>query len=55
MADIDAAREDLGDEAANAAGANCRPIGRLDHGVPLTEYREDHPYIVAMYDLPQRG
>ncbi len=52
---VDAARADLGDAAVNAPGANCRPIGRIEHGVPLTEYDPSHPYIVAMYDLPDRG
>ncbi len=46
----DGAREDLGDHRTGAEGANCRPCGVVADPRPLTEYREDHPYIVAMYD-----
>ena len=49
------ARRDLGDEMHGRDGANCRPIGRVENAQPLTEYDEDHPYIIAMYDLPQIG
>jgi arylsulfatase A-like enzyme len=52
---VDATREDLGDDAAGIVGANRRPIGSVERGVPLTEYDPSHPYIVAMYDLPDRG
>lgn len=48
----DAIRRDLGDEATGITGTGCRPIGRVDNPKPLTEYREDHPYMIAMYDLP---
>ncbi|MFW5915072.1 MAG: sulfatase [Planctomycetota bacterium] len=51
----DEARDDLGDGATNAEGSNRRPIGRVEEASPLTEYDEDHPYIVAMYDLADRG
>ena len=50
-----AARADLGDAATGMEGANCRPIGKVDNPSPLTEYREDHPYIVAMYDVKDAG
>ncbi|MBS3762986.1 MAG: sulfatase [Planctomycetes bacterium] len=49
------ARRDLGDGAREMEGENCRPIGRVEDATPLTEYDEDHPYIVAMYDLPNAG
>ena len=47
-----AIREDLGDEALGLSGKGARPIGRVEKAKPLTEYRSDHPYMVAMYDLP---
>ena len=47
-----AIREDIGDEACGIVGKNNRPIGRVENPKPLTEYREDHPYMIAMYDLP---
>ena len=47
-----AIREDLGDEALGIVGKGTRHIGRIENGKPLTEYRSDHPYMVAMYDLP---
>jgi len=51
-AKADAIREDLGDEALGVSGKGTRPIGRVEKAKPLTEYRSDHPYMVAMYDLP---
>ena len=54
MAKADATREDLGDAAAGAQG-QTRPIGRVEVGVPLTEYDPNHPYIEAEYDLSDRG
>lgn len=48
-------REDLGDARAGDQGKNCRPIGRVENPLPLTEYDPDHPYIVAMYDVPNAG
>jgi arylsulfatase A len=48
-------REDLGDDATGQAGANCRPLGRVENPKPLTEYDPDHPYIMAMYDIPNAG
>lgn len=48
----DKIRADIGDAATGKAGKNNRPIGRVENAKPLTSYREDHPYIIAMYDLP---
>jgi arylsulfatase A len=48
---VEEARQDLGDEITGVAGANIRPSGQVDNPKPLTVYREDHPYMVAMYDL----
>ena len=50
-----ACRVDLGDSLTGVQGANTRPIGRVDDPKPLTEYREDHPYYMAMYDKPDFG
>jgi arylsulfatase A-like enzyme len=52
---LDACREDIGDEALGIQGKNVRPIGRVDHPRPLTQYNPEHPYIIAMYDLKDRG
>jgi arylsulfatase A-like enzyme len=52
---IDACREDLGDAMTGAEGANRRPAGHVDDARPLAFHDEDHPYIIAMYDLPDVG
>jgi arylsulfatase A len=49
------ARDSLGDALTGRAGADVRPIGRVDHPVPLTAYDADHPYYLAEYDLADRG
>lgn len=46
----DRVREELGDAALEIEGNARRPIGRVDNPRPLTEYDENHPYIVASYD-----
>jgi arylsulfatase A len=51
----DACRDDLGDLAVGAAGRNCRPVGKAADPRPLTEYDPQHPYIIAEYDLTDRG
>ena len=48
----DEMRQDIGDEASGIVGQNNRAAGRLPEGKTLTEYRQDHPYMIAMYDLP---
>lgn len=55
MAKIDACRQDIGDEAVGIEGQNIRPVGRVENPDTLTHYDPDHPYFIAMYDLPQRG
>jgi arylsulfatase A-like enzyme len=50
-----AMRKDLGDAATGVAGSNCRPAGRVENPQTLTRYDPDHPYLMAMYDLPDRG
>ena len=51
-AQADLIRADIGDEGTGVTGANNRPIGQIENAKTLTEYREDHPYMIAMYDLP---
>jgi len=48
-------RADIGDVAVGTEGKNCRPVGRVENPKPLTEYNEDHPYIISMYDIPYGG
>ena len=48
-------RTDLGDTRTGVQGANIRPAGRVANPKTLTEYREDHPYYMAMYDKPDAG
>ncbi|MDX1682675.1 MAG: sulfatase [Phycisphaeraceae bacterium] len=52
---IEACRVALGDSISGTEGNERRPIGQVDNPRPLTEYDPDHPYIIAVYDLPQRG
>jgi arylsulfatase A-like enzyme len=54
-AHMDRIRADIGDEAVGARGAHCRPCGKVDDPEPLLTYDETYPYIMAEYDLPQRG
>lgn len=51
----EACRHDLGDARLGRSGTGVRPIGRVDDPAPLTEYHPDHPYVVAEYDLADRG
>ena len=50
-----AVREDLGDTTLGIEGKNLRPIGRVENAKPLTEYDENHPYIITMYDKTEAG
>lgn len=52
---LERCREDLGDEALGIAGQNVRPAGRVATPRTLTQYRPDHPYMIATYDLQERG
>ena len=45
-------RDMLGDSATGQEGQDRRPSGRVAHAKPITAYRADHPYMIAMYDLP---
>ena len=51
----DGVRHDLGDRRLDITGAGVRPIGRVENPVTLTVFDPDHPYVVAEYDLPERG
>jgi len=51
---LDEAREDLGDLATDTMGAGIRTPGHVENARPLTEYSDDHPYIVALYDIFDR-
>ncbi|MEM8922698.1 MAG: sulfatase [Actinomycetota bacterium] len=49
------ARSALGDARLGRTGGEVRPIGRVDDPRTLTVYDPDHPYVIAEYDLPDRG
>lgn len=55
MAKLDACRHDLGDAVTGVVGQNRRSVGRVDQPDTLTHYDPDHPYIIALYDLKDRG
>jgi len=48
------AREDLGDCIAGTKGAGVRTPGHVEDAKRLTAYDDDHPYIVALYDMYDR-
>lgn len=50
-----ACRQDLGDDLNGTVGQNVRSVGKVDTPDTLTHYDPEHPYIVAMYDLKDRG
>ncbi|MCK9478132.1 MAG: sulfatase [Firmicutes bacterium] len=52
---LDYHRNDLGDSFVNIKGENIRDIGKVENPTMLTEYDENHPYIIAMYDKSDRG
>ena len=52
---LDAMRRELGDEKEGIEGAACRPIGRVSDARPLCTFDPTYPYIIAEYDLPDRG
>jgi arylsulfatase A-like enzyme len=59
VAALDAAagrlRAELGDARLGIVGSGCRPPGRVRDARPLTTYDPDAPYMVAEYDLSDRG
>ncbi len=52
---IDSCRKELGDAATGIKGVKVRPIGRVDQPDTLTHFDPSHPYIIALYDLKDRG
>jgi arylsulfatase A-like enzyme len=48
-------RAELGDDVTGAPGVNVRSIGRVTNPVLLTEFDPNHPYYMAVYDLPEIG
>jgi arylsulfatase A len=55
MEKVVACRRDIGDEAAGVAGENIRPVGRVEKPDTLTHLDPKHPYMIALYDLKERG
>ena len=55
LALVEDCRRDLGDEAVGIEGAHTRPIGRVDEPDTLTHFDPEHPYMIALYDLKERG
>jgi arylsulfatase A len=55
LAQLEACRADLGDAATDSPGTNLRPLGRVKSPDTLTHFDPEHPYICALYDLPERG
>lgn len=51
----ESARRTLGDARLGYEGTEIRPCGRVENPQPLTTYDPDHPYMIAEYDLPDRG
>ena len=48
-------RAQIGDSNFNIKGEEVRPCGRVVNPKMLTEYNENHPYIIAMYDKEDCG
>jgi arylsulfatase A-like enzyme len=48
-------RERLGDAFSGVSGREIRPCGKVQNPKPLTTFDDSHPYVVAEYDLSERG
>ena len=48
-------RAELGDGVFGVTGSGCRPSGRVEAARPLARLGDDHPIMVAEYDLSDRG
>ncbi len=48
-------RAELGDGVVGVTGSGCRPSGRVEVARPLARLGDDHPMMVAEYDLSDRG
>ena len=55
LAKATACGKDIGDTGAGVGGENIRPAGRVDNPDTLTHLDPDHPYMIGMYDLKERG
>ncbi len=49
------ARASLGDARLGRTGSDLRPIGTVENPQPLTRFDPEHPYLIAEYDLGDRG
>lgn len=54
-AQLAACRQDMGDHVTGITGQNVRPVGCVDAPRTLTTYDPKHPYMIALYDLQDRG
>ncbi len=55
MERIELCRKDIGDAFTGIKGQNVRKPGKTDNPKPLTQYDENHPYIISMYDKTEVG
>ena len=55
LALVEAAKDELGDDASDTLGSDVRPVGQVTDPVTLTSYDPDTPYFMAEYDLTERG
>jgi len=55
LALVEAARDELGDDASDTHGSDVRPVGQVTDPVTLTSYDPGTPYFMAEYDLTERG
>ncbi len=55
MSKIEICRKDIGDKFTGITGENTRPIGKVINPKPLTEFDENHPFIISMYDKNEVG
>ncbi len=51
---LEYARRELGDNLTGTEGEGVRIPGEVENPKPLTTYDENHPYIVALYDMFDR-
>lgn len=55
VAEIEAVAEEFrrvfGDQRLNCVGTDIREVGLCNNPKPLTEFDENHPYMIAYYDL----
>ena len=52
---IQAMKNILGDDIDGIEGSECRPVGNVAEGVPLTKYDANYPYMYELYDLSDWG